>query len=257
LTVYGSSSQYRKKGFGMRQIAVPLIAIIGAALASSGARAVPPGYHLRLEAGTDFPAAVGARLSAELPYRLRVGTSLGVLPGPYVDTINAIVVGLDAYPQTTADLIRAALENSLIWRLQAGWRPFDARGLYIDLGYSLVTLGGGATGDQIIAAATGNSPPSSSRGREYDIRSTLHMLIVEIGWEWSLWRDRLSLRAAIGGAFTVGASTAIDPVFATSGPAEARLVQAFTGFGEGYLDDTYTSYVHTPVISVAAGYRFF
>jgi hypothetical protein len=241
----------------MRQIALPLSAALGILLATTGASAAPPGYHLSLEAGTDFPAAVGARLSAEVPHRLRVGTSLGVLPGPYVDTINATVVGLDGYPQSTADLIRAALENSLIWRLQAGWRPFAARGFYADLGYCLVTLGGGATGDQLIAAATGNSPPSGLTGRQYDIRSTLHMLIVEIGWEWSLWRDRLSLRAAIGGAFTMGASTSIDPAFTTSGPAQTRLVQAFTSFGENYLDETYTSYAHTPVISVAGGYRFF
>jgi len=241
----------------MRDLAARLVVVSWVVLASAGVRAEPSGYRLRLEAGTDFPAAVGARLSTEFPHRLRVSTTLGALPTPYVDTINAVVVALDGYPQTTADLIRDALQNSLIWRIQAGWRPFAAHGFYADLGYGLVTLGGGATGDQIIAAATGQSPTASTRGREYDIRSTLHMLTVEIGWEWSLWRDRISLRAAIGGAFTLGSLTSIRPQFTTSGPAEARLVQAFTSFGEGYLDGIYTSYVHTPVLSVAGGYRFF
>lgn len=213
-------------------------------------------YHLSLEAGTDFPLAVVARLTAELPRRIRLGTAVGSLPGPYVDAINGVVVSLDGYPQETADLVRAALQSSLVWRLQAGWRPFASRGFYADLGYCLVTLGGGATGDQIIAAATGQSLSSSTRGREYDMQSTLHVFTVEIGWQWLLWRDRLSLRAAVGGAFTVGASTAIAPQFSTTGLQE-RAVQTFTDFGERYLDEIYTAYVHTPVLTVTAGYRFF
>jgi len=167
------------------------------------------------------------------------------------------VVALGGYPDSTAELVRGALQNSLVWRLQAGFRPFASHGFYVDLGYCLATLGGGATGDQIIAAAIGQSPPSSSHGREYAVRSTLHLLTVEIDWEWALLRDRLSLRAAIDGIFTVGSSTSMEPSFATSTPAEARLVQAFASFGERYLDGIYTAYVHTPVLSLAAGYRFF
>lgn len=67
------------------------------------------------------------------------------------------------------------------------------------------------------------------------------MLVLEIGWEWSLWHDRVSLRAAAGGAFTVESSTVIEPQFATAGLLDARVVRVFTSFGEGYLDDTYTS----------------
>jgi len=221
------------------------------------AAAVPPGYQLRLEVGTDFPVALGARVSAEFPLRLRVGSSLGALVGPYVDSINGVVVALGGYPQSTADLISDALQNSLVWRLQVGWRPFASLGFYVDLGYGLATLGGGATGDQILAAALGQSAPANSGGRDYDIVSTIHLVMVEIGWQWSLWHDRISLRAAVGGAFTVAASTTITPQFSTTSALEGRLVEAFTTFGEDYLDDTYTTYVHTPVISVAAGYRFF
>jgi hypothetical protein len=215
------------------------------------------GFALRLEATTDFPAAVGGRVAAELPLRIRASTSLGALPGGYVDVINAVVVAAGGYNDATADLIRAALRNSLIWRLQAGWRPLAARGLYFDLGYSLVTLGGGATGDQIVAAAIGQQPAGSKSGRPYDLASTLHMLVVEIGWEWSLLRDRLALRAAIGGAFTVGAKTRVEPAFTPASPADARAVAAFGAFAASYLDSTYRSYVHTPVITVGAGYRFF
>ena len=220
---------------------------------SATARTAP--YHLALEAATDFPADVGGRLTAELPWRLRLTTSLGVLPGGYVDVINAVVVGLGGYNQSTADLVRTALQNSLVWRLHAGWRPFERLGLYVDVGYGLAALGGSAAGDQIISAATGRTVPTTG-GRQYDLSSTLHMVDVEIGWEWALW-GRLSLRAAVGGAFTLGASTSMTPKFPTGSALEARGVQAFTSFGAAYLDHTYTSYVHAPLVTVAVGYRFF
>src|SRR5437868_4513066 len=84
-------------------------------------------YHLGVEALTDFPIDVGAKVWAEFPYRLRVNTSIGVLPGGYVDVINGILVAADAYTNSDADLIQTALKSSLIWRIHVGWRPFKRR----------------------------------------------------------------------------------------------------------------------------------
>jgi hypothetical protein len=92
-------------------------------------------WSLALGAGTDFPLAVGVRLDAEGPYRLRLSTSLGLVPGPYVDAINASVVALGGYDNATAGLLKQTLSSSLIWRTHVGWRAWH--GFYLEAGYGV------------------------------------------------------------------------------------------------------------------------
>lgn len=214
-----------------------------------------PSWHLGAGAGTDFPLGVGARGYAEAPFRLRLSTSLGILPGPYVDTINTFVVAAGGYDDAMADLVKSTIASSLIWRTHLGYRPFEALGLYGEVGYGLVALGGSAAASTLIAGVTGRSFPSTETAGDhvFDAVATLHMLDVEIGWDLPL-AEGFELRAALGGAFTVASHTTIEPRFT---PRAERLVDEFTTYGEQYLDDTFTSYVFTPVVSLSAGYRFF
>lgn len=212
------------------------------------------GWKVAVTAGTNVPIDVGVRVQLETPQRVRLSLSAGILPGAYVDAINVFLVGIEAYPQETADLVRSSLEQSLVVRAHAGVRPWRCRGFYAEMGYGLVGLGGGSTGAEIIEAATGEPVPSSDDGttREFDVRSRLHLLDLELGWEWTVVR-RLRLRAALGGAFTLASSTAIEPEYQ---PAVPRLTEQFTTASEQYLDDIFTTYVHTPVVTIAVGYAF-
>lgn len=212
----------------------------------------PAPIQLGLEVLTDFPVQVGGRLWLELPYRIRISTTLGALPGPYVDAINAILVASGAYDRTTADLIRAALQESLVFRLHGGWRPLRRRGGYFELGYGLVGLGGGITGQQIIAAASGSTPPTdSSNSSGYDVRSILHMVDIELGWQWPVWRG-LTFRVALGCALTAWSSTEVTP----KNPSRFVAAQErFASSAEQYLDSTYRSYVFTPTFTFATGWR--
>lgn len=202
--------------------------------------------------GTEFPMSVGVRGQIETPFRLRLSTTLGIMPGPYVDAINGFLVGISAYDRATADLVSQALSSSLMWRTHVGYRPFRAHGFTVEGGYGLVTLGGGASAATLITAVTGQPAPEQADSKTYSVASTLHMLDLEVGWEWVVMKH-LFLRAAVGGAFTVGSSTTIAPDFQ---PRSARATEAFTKVGEAYLDDTYRTYVFTPVVSVWAGYAF-
>lgn len=228
--------------------------VVVAALAGPARAAIPASVHLGAEAITDFPLEVGGRLWTELPHRLRLSAALGYLPGGYVDGINAILVGVGAYDQQTADTIRAALQSSLVFRAHAGWRPFTRRGFYFEVGYGLVTLGGGLSGAKALSLATGlGIPPGVDGNRSYTVESRLHMIDAELGWQWLLWRG-LSLRAALGFSGTLGSSTAIaSKDGASAGPFE----DSFMRSGESYLNDTYKSYVFTPVASLGLGWRFF
>lgn len=209
--------------------------------------------------GTDFPLAVGLRAHVEAPFRVRASMSLGILPGPYVDAINAFVTGVGGYSDATADLVKAALTSSLIWRTHVGYRPFASLGLYVEGGYGFVGLGGSATAAALISGVTGRplpedaNPRNDGQPREFDVRSALHMLDVEVGYDFAV-APHLQLRVALGGAFTVASSTSIEPKFATAG--SGRGLEAFIASGEQYLDDTYTSYVFTPVLSASGAYAF-
>ncbi len=208
-------------------------------------------WHVAANAETNFPLDVGLRVQAETPFRLRLATSFGILPEPYVDILNAFLVGVNAYDQTTADLVKSALKASLVWRTHVGYRPFADRGFYAEAGYGLVTLGGGASGAQLIAGVTGYPAPASQGKVQFGIQSTLHMANVELGWEWT-WLEHFHVRAAVGGAFTFAANTAIHNDANLNGKA----MKSFEVNSAAYLDDLYRTYVFTPVVTFGMGGQF-
>lgn len=212
--------------------------------------------HLDVEALTDFPLDVGARVAVELPYRLRLSTSLGFMPQPYSNTINSFLVDLNVYDAQVGTLITTALSHSFVWRTHLGWRPFASLGLYIDAGYGLVSLGGGLSSQDAVQAGTTARAQASatSSSNELNINSTLHMIDVEIGYGFVFWRHFV-VRVALGGAFTVGASTSITSTRAAT--QNSRAFQTFAAAAADYLNGTYKSYVFSPVATLALGYRFF
>lgn len=214
--------------------------------------AEPDPVRVTVDAGTDFPVDVGGRVTIELPARVRLSTTAGVMPGIYVEALNAFLVGVGAYTESTADLVAATLTSSFILRNHVGWRPLPKYGFYVEAGYGIVTLGGDLTGAEVIAAATGREPSSGDETRSFDASSTLHMVDVELGWELT-FVEHLAARFAVGGAFTVGASTSIEPTFEPQAPRATRL---FTDQAEAYLTDVFESYAFTPVITVALGGTF-
>ena len=176
------------------------------------------------------------------------------MPSGYADAINGVLVAAGAYDQTTADLIGAALKSSLIWRLHAGWRPFKKRGAYFELGYGLAALGGGLSSAEAIAAVTGQAVPTDANAGQkgYNVASLLHMVDVDLGWQWIVSKG-LTFRVGIGCALTVGAQTTVTPNF----QPRAMAAQAkFTAAAASYLNETYTSYVFSPTITFAVGWRF-
>ncbi|HEX8435450.1 hypothetical protein [Archangium sp.] len=234
--------------------AVLLAGLLAGAEAKAAEMKQGHGWDITVEANTDFPLSVGGRLGVESPWRLRLSTSLGYLPGAYLQAVNEGAIALDAYDRDRADLIKEALKSSLVWRTHVGWRPFPGAGLYVEGGYGLVALGGETNPETVLVALTGINPPAGEEvlNREYRVRSVLHMLDVEVGWRWGLGAG-WTARTALGGAFTLDSNSRVEPQFEPSNPL---LVTAFSRFAEGYLDDTFEQYVHLPVLSFSIGYAF-
>jgi len=236
----------------------PLRILTVALLCTSAARAEEGGagaaWKLSVEAGTDFPLSVGARVGAEFPYRLRLSTSLGWLPRPYLRAINNVAVDMGAYGRPTADLIESGLQSAGVWRTHIGWRPFAGSGFYVDVGYGLLALGGETRSEDVLVALIGIDPlgDGGELGRNYTVGSLLHLADVELGWQWTV-RERWTVRAALSGAFTFNSAASVEPDYEPSVPV---LTEAFTSLAENKLNDVYQQYVHLPVLSLSVGYVF-
>lgn len=236
----------------------PLLVLLAALAAPGAASAGDAGggagraWGLVLGAGTDLPLAVNGHAALEGPLRTRLTTSLGVLPGAYVDALNRAVVESGGYDEDTGRAVKAALERSLVWRTHVGLRPW--RGLYVEGGYGLVTLGGSATGSEVLEIVTGEPLPDVEGGnRPFTVDATVHMVDVEVGYAFRL-PGRLQLRLAVGGAFTFASHVEIEADYPPAAPA---LVERFERLAEDELREDLRRYGHVPVVSVSLGYRLF
>ncbi len=220
--------------------------------ASVKAKARQPRLSLGAEALSEFPLQVGGRIWVELPGRILVGTSLGYLPGAYESAVNNTLVSAGAYDAATGEVIGAVMEDSLVWRVSLGWRPFSNHGAYLRAGYMLAFLETALTPDLVQAAAGSLPVPTSLLGsylEGYAVETTLHMINAEIGWQWVVGPG-LSLRCGLGAALTVGSSSTV-----TGSNSHSRQVAALLAPTEAYIDDTLTSYVFTPTVTLALGWQ--
>ncbi|WP_434384569.1 hypothetical protein [Melittangium boletus] len=236
-----------------------LLGLLGGSAAWGQGQAVlpeeTPRWRATVEANTDLPLSVGGRLGIESPWhRLGLSTSLGYQPLAYVRAINSAAVLVGAYDRNAADLIEDTLQGSVVWRTHVSWRPVARAGLYVEAGYGRVTLGGNTRPESLLASLTGLEAPSDggADGRDYHLRTVLHLLDVEVGWRWRLgggW----TARTGLGGALALDASSKVEPRFT---PTDGEAVATFSREAEAVLDRTFERAMRLPVLSFSVGYAF-
>lgn len=214
-------------------------------------------WHLTAEAVVTVPMDVGGRVMIEMPGRLRLSSSLGVLPTSFVGLINAGMVGAGVYSQGVGAALESSLGDSLVWRIHAEWRPFADAGFYFGGGYGLVTFNGNINVGAVASVSGANIPAQYQNALRFNLNSTLHMLNAEIGWEWTVLRF-VNIRLAAGFMGTVGSNTTITVQGDSSIPASAKAeAQTQANSAAAFLDTTYQSYVFSPYVSLSTGIRFF
>jgi hypothetical protein len=196
---------------------------------------------------------MGGQVVAEFPHRLLAGFELGWMPGPYVDLVNAPAQAFDAYDDLTADVVKSAIENTLILRPSFGWRPFHDHGFEVMGGYTLALLGGSVSGIDLIEAVTGQQTSVQGSSENIALSSVMHAFHLTLAWSWAL-ADHWSLRASIGYMQVVASSTSmtVQSSRLQSRPGTAELEQAL----DAYLNDIFTTYVKIPTIGLTLNYRF-
>ena len=228
----------------------------------------------RVELLTDAPVQIGLGGLIEGPYRIRLATSLGWMPTPYIQGINAATTALDTgYTEANAELVEATIQNSLVWSTRLGWRPFPQRGFYVHGGYTLIGFGGGATTRALIEGLTGveaeERQTTRQRSREplyIDAAARLQLFSLELGWEWAIWRPvetqesnqarSLLLRVALGWSYTFAARAQLEAQSSGRRPFVEESLRRLEAAGEAYLVDLSESYLHPPSLTLALGYRF-
>lgn len=215
-------------------------------LPTSSARAELP--RLTAEIGTDVPLGVGASGEIELGRRARFGLGLLWTPAAYVAFADEVGQAVGGYDDVTSAIVRASTENALALRFRAGVRPFVNEGFYVDVVYTLLTLGGAFTSEDLAQTVGQTGGGGSETG--FNLSSTIHQLGFELGWRFLL-PERLALRVALGGSFTFAADVTAEAVGSSRAPNLARTVE---DAGAQLVEDIYTAYVHVPVITVALGW---
>ncbi len=226
-------------------------------LAATSAIAADGDHHLDAAILTDFPVMVGANVTYEAPSRLRGELNGGVIPGPYVDTINWAMTTFDVYSENVANLIDLALRNTLVLRPEIGFRPLPNRGLTVALGYQYLFLGGDTADVQYFTENIEGDLAAFAQDATGDLEVQIsnHMIHGEVGYEW-LVKERLVLRSTLGFAYTVRANTTVTPTREADNAAEQELIDEVAILGEDYLDYVFEEWVHLPMVGVHAGWRF-
>lgn len=224
---------------------------------SSSRVGVSDGFLFRPEFRTDVPLLIGGGLQFEFPGRIRGSVSVGSLPLGYIRAGNWVSTGMfEEYNDNQATLVEDSVQSSLVWRFHGGMRPMKDLGLYIDGGYTLATLGGRSTsGETIDELVEADIPMSVQESFDVDATSTLHMLDLEVGWEFfreTLW----NVRAGIGWSFTVAAEASLESRYEGQGEQEQAAIDALERQGEDHLVESYKKYVHPPYLTLSVGFGF-
>lgn len=217
---------------------------------------------IRLEAMTDVPLQIGAGVMLESKHRLRLRSSLGFISGAYIDGVNAFAQTYSEQPYTdaVAELVSESLENSMVWRTHVGMRPGERAGLYMHAGYTLVSFGSKTTGAELLEAALeiGNIDMSAGpmgAARDVQIDSNLHLVDVELGWDFYVGRHA-NLRIGAGYSHTFFSRTRISARYDADNQMNTAEIQEMERNGEVLLDAIYQEYLRFPTVSMAFGLRF-
>ena len=221
--------------------------------------------QVRAELLTDLPLQLGVGSLLEFDQQWRIASSIGLMPKSYVTLSNQVVMLIpNTYTDPTAELIEDTIQNSMVYRIMGGWSP-QLSGFYVHTGYSLATLGGGASTVALIEGITGEEIDRSEMSTmrklvQIEAAATLHMFSLELGWEWSIKEiqvDRwLTLRAALGWSYTFTSSATLTADTADRGFRVQNAFDRLEAAGESYLVDTFDTYVHPPTLSLALGYQW-
>jgi hypothetical protein len=182
---------------------------------------------------------MGLQLGLETPQRFRLFAGYGWVPGAYMNLLTGVAANASGNGYAQA-LLNEADYAGHTWRVQVGWRPFSALGLYGDIGYARLNAEGS------LDLASSDVPMFQALGGGYLATTKLDMWLVELGYQAQL-ADRLVLGLALGAMGTFHSQTRITAV---DGAPSSVLLNGAASEADSALE----SYGIVPTLTLRLGF---
>lgn len=197
-------------------------------------------WMLSLEGVTHAPIDMGVQLGLETPQGLRLFGGYGWVPGSYMNLLTGIAASASGNSYAQA-LLEHGEYAGHTWRVQAGFRPFRAIGLYGDIGYARVSASGA------LDLAASGVPQLAVFGGGYSADTRLDMWLVELGYQGQI-ADRLVLALALGMMGTFDAKTSIRAV--GGAPTNSAILNSAASQADSALE----KYGFVPTLTLRLGF---
>jgi hypothetical protein len=197
-------------------------------------------WLLSIEGVTHAPIDMGVQLGVETPQGLRLFGGYGWVPGSYMNLLTGIAANASGNSYAQA-LLEHGEYAGKTWRVQAGFRPFRAIGLYADVGYARVNASGA------LDLAASGVPQLAMFGGGYSASTRLDMWLVELGYQGEL-ADRLVLALALGMMGTLDAKTSISAV--GGAPTNNMILRS----AANQADSAFEKYGFVPTLTLRLGF---
>lgn len=205
-------------------------------------------WMLSIEGVTHLPVDVGFMAGFETPFRFHAFAGYGFVPSTYLGWIaRGATSGVEQ--QAASAIIDRGLQSGRAFRVQGGFRPFANAGLYVDAGYSRVTLKG-ALDDSDLPDPSVLGLPSidfASLGVDggYAVSSELDLWLVEIGYHAHVGRHFvLGIGAGVMGVFN--STTRVTADGANLPEADPEIVRT--------VDQRIERYGYVPTLTLRLGF---
>jgi hypothetical protein len=229
---------------------------------SATASPSPSHSHLPLAVdvglGTYFPLSFVGEATVELPFRILAQADLGWMPQAYSNTIVNLLGDFGVLTSVEQQLLKSAIQNSLVAKFSGGWRPFRSLGLEVLAGYTMITVGGSTTAAQVIDAFLGSKGSTdklpTAANTPIPLGTTLNAFHVTLGYRFLFLRDHLVLRTSLSYLQCFSSSTGVAETLAN--PSAQAIVNRVNADIQGFLNPYFTQYAKLPVFGLTAAYRF-
>jgi len=203
-----------------------------------------------VEAGTELPLQVGARVKFQLPSSIHIRAGLGFIPEFYADSYGSFAGGAGIHGENTGEALGKAMASSFVIDLRAAYSVDPDGGLYAEAGYMFFGGGGGTVGGDVAEGALDDDFVGIDVADDVEISGNFHSISFHVGYLFLL-TERLSLNADIG---------LVKPILAdmtvTAPTATLSQEQALSNELQPYLEDAVVAEMVIPTASVFLSYLF-
>jgi hypothetical protein len=195
-------------------------------------------WMLSIEGATRAPVDVGAQVTLESPYHLRLSAGYGWVPQAYSDLFTGIASSASGNGLVGAILQHASYQGRT-FRTALGVRPFNGSGLHLDFGYARLSL------DGALDLASSGVAALESLGGGYRAHAAMDAWSIEIGSQVEGWGVVLG--------FAFGLMHVFDS-HTTIGAVDGAPTIPVLGTAAQQTDAALKSYGYVPTLTLRLGF---